>query len=100
MTDIRSKSVTFLAESICAATGAQDASSAAAQLEEAIFQKFGQSTSNDYRGEIRNLGLTLKKDNPNLAQDLVQGTLAPEQLVNMSFEVRSSSEAGVKPILV
>ena len=87
MTDIREKSANFLSESIATATGGQDASGVAAQLEQAIFDKFGQSTSNDYRGEIRNIGLTLKKDNPKLAQDLAAGTLVPEQLVNMSFEV-------------
>ena len=87
MSDIRSKSANFLGDSIAAATGGQDASAAAAQLEQAIHDKFGQSTSNDYRGEIRNIGLTLKKDNPQLAQDLVQGNIAPNQLVNMSTEV-------------
>lgn len=89
MTDIRDKSSQFLADSIAAATGAQGASSTAAQLEQAVYDKFGQSTSNDYRGDIRNIGLTLKKDNPQLASDLVQGKVAPEELVNMSQEVRS-----------
>lgn len=87
MSGIRSKSANFLSESIAAATGGQDAGSAAAQLEQALFDKHGQSTSNDYRGDIRNIGLTLKKDNPQLASDLAQGNLAPEQLVNMSYEV-------------
>lgn len=86
MADIRSKSVDFLGDSIAAATGA-DASTLAAQLEQAVFEKHGQSTSNNYRSEIRSLGLTLKKDNPQLAQDLAAGTVAPEQLVNMSLEV-------------
>lgn len=86
MTDIREKSAAFLGDSLAAATGGDDARSAAAQLEEAIFQKVG-STSNDYRGEVRSIGLTLKKDNPQLAQDVVQGRVAPEQLVNMSSEV-------------
>lgn len=93
MSDIRSKSAKFLGDSIAAATGVQDTSSTAAQIEQAVFDKFGQSTSNDYRGDIRNIGLTLKKDNPQLAQDLVQGSVAPEQLVNMSSEVRSGSDA-------
>ncbi|SPO22497.1 uncharacterized protein UTRI_01175 [Ustilago trichophora] len=92
MSDIRSKSVTFLGDSISAAAGGQDASTAANQLEEAIFQKFDQSTSNDYRGEIRNIGLTVKKDNPQLAQDLVSGKVAPNQLVNMSFEEMKTTE--------
>lgn len=91
MSDIRSKSAAFLGDSIAASTGAQDASSTAAQLEQAVYDKFGQSTSNDYRGDIRNIGLTLKKDNPQLAQDLVQGNVAPNQLVNMSQEVSRSS---------
>lgn len=89
MSDIRAKSANFLGDSISAATGGQDASAASAQLEQAVFDKFGQSTSNDYRGDIRNIGLTLKKHNPQLAQDLVQGKIAPEQLVNMTPEVGS-----------
>jgi len=91
MSDIREKSAHFLADSLAAATGGGDASSAAAQLEEAIFQKLD-STSNDYRGEVRSLGLTLKKDNPQLAQDVLQGRVAPSQLANMSSEVRSTSD--------
>ncbi|SNX82575.1 uncharacterized protein MEPE_01281 [Melanopsichium pennsylvanicum] len=92
MSEIRSKSATFLAESISAATGGQDATSVAAQLEEAIFQKFDHSTSNDYRGKIRNIGLTLKKDNPQLAADIASGTLAPAHLVNMSLEEMKTAE--------
>ncbi|KAJ1032682.1 hypothetical protein NDA16_000704 [Ustilago loliicola] len=92
MSDIRSKSANFLSESIAAATGGQDAGSAAAQLEQALFERHGQSTSNDYRGDIRNIGLTLKKDNPQLASDLAQGTLAPDQLVNMSYEEMKTEE--------
>ena len=56
MSDIREKSANFLSESIAAATGGQDASAAASQLEQAIYEKHGQSTSNDYRGEVRDLG--------------------------------------------
>lgn len=93
MTDIRDKSSNFLSESISSATGGQDASSAAAQLEQALFAKHGESTSNDYRGEVRNLGLTLKKDNPQLANDVLAGNVAPDQLVNMSIEVRSTPKA-------
>ncbi|KAJ9477539.1 Transcription elongation factor [Pseudozyma hubeiensis] len=92
MSDIRSKSANFLADSISAATGGQDASSSATQLEQAVFEKFGQSTSNDYRNDVRNIGLTLKKDNPQLAQDLLQGNVAPGQLVNMSHEEMKTDE--------
>ena len=90
MPDIRQKSVDFLSDSIAAATGGQAADSAAQQLEQAIYDKAGQSTSNDYRGEVRSIGLTLKKDNPQLAQDVVQGRIAPTDLVNMSQEVSST----------
>ncbi|KAJ1033358.1 hypothetical protein NDA13_001350 [Ustilago tritici] len=86
MSDIRSKSASFLSDAIATATGGQNASSAATQLEQALFEKHRQSTSNDYRGDIRNIGLTLKNDNPQLASDLAEGKLAPGQLVSMSYE--------------
>ncbi|CBQ70593.1 conserved hypothetical protein [Sporisorium reilianum SRZ2] len=92
MSDIRTRSTNFLGDSIAAATGGQDASTASAQLEQAVYEKSGQSTSNDYRGDIRNLGLTLKKDNPQLAQDLVEGNIAPEQLVHMTPEELKTEE--------
>ncbi|CDR87705.1 uncharacterized protein SPSC_03484 [Sporisorium scitamineum] len=92
MPDIRTKSANFLGDSIAAATGGQDASAASTQLEQAVFDKFGQSTSNDYRGDIRNIGLTLKNHNPRLAQDLVQGNVAPAQLANMTPEELKTEE--------
>ena len=91
MSDIRQKSVDFLSDSIAAATGGQAADSAAQQLEQAIYDKAGQSTSNDYRGQVRSIGLTLKKDNVQLAQDVMQGRIAPTELVNMSQEVSPPS---------
>lgn len=85
MPDIRDKSVQYLAESLAAASGGQDGSSIAAQLEEQIHGKHG-DTSNDYRAEIRDTGLTLKKDNPQLAAALLSGSTSASQVAAMSFE--------------
>ncbi|PWZ03182.1 hypothetical protein BCV70DRAFT_214646 [Testicularia cyperi] len=96
MTDIRDRSAKFLADSLAASSSEQDASAAASQLEQAIFDEAGQSTSNDYRNEVRSIGLTLKKDNPQLAADLLQGNISATQIAGMSPEDMKSAEQAKK----
>lgn len=91
MPDIRDKSVQYLADSLAAASGGQDGSYAASQLEDQIHTKYG-DTSNDYRAEIRDTGLTLKKDNPQLAAALLNGSTSASDIASMSFEQMKSKE--------
>lgn len=91
MPDIRDKSVQYLADSLAAASNGQDGSSIASQLEEQIHSKHG-DTSNDYRAEIRDTGLTLKKDNPQLATALLSGSTSASEIASMSFEEMKSDK--------
>lgn len=91
MSDIRDKSVQFLADSLSANANGQDGSSIASQLEEQIHSKHG-DTSNDYRSEIRDTGLTLKKDNPQLAAALLSGSTSAAEIASMSFEQMKSDQ--------
>ncbi|EPQ28280.1 uncharacterized protein PFL1_04107 [Pseudozyma flocculosa PF-1] len=95
MSEIRTRSAHFLTESLSSASpsssSSQDLSSLGSDLEAAIHAKHG-DTSNEYRAEVRNLGLTLKRDNPQLAASLVQGTVTAEQVAHMSDDELKSPQ--------
>lgn len=84
--NIRASSARFLSQSIAGSTSAsQDQADAlGASLEGAIHEASSSSTGNEYRQEVRSKGLALKKDNPELARDLVEGNVRPEELAGMS----------------
>lgn len=87
--DIRSRSAKLLETSIAASlsSGSSDVSQLASSLEEAIFQASGSSTGNEYRDAVRQRSLVLKKDNPELATSLVEGTISVEEVARATSQV-------------
>ena len=95
MAHIRSASVKFLTESLVAGAGVSHSSegeSLGKQIEQAIFNTCSGSTDNLYRDTVRQKGLALKKDNPELAQRICSGDLPPEEFAKMQKEEMKSQD--------
>ncbi|KAN0060924.1 hypothetical protein ACQY0O_006658 [Thecaphora frezii] len=89
MDTIRTRSLTFLLHCLSSTSHSSSLPSFAEGLESAIFQKHG-STNNAYRNEVRSKGLTLKKDNPQLVTQLVEGRVSVETLARWEEEEMKS----------
>lgn len=65
----------------------------AMQIEAATYNKIGASTVNgDYRAKVRSLSLNLKdKNNPELREQVLQGVITADRLVEMRSEEMASS---------
>ncbi|CAO1637972.1 unnamed protein product [Parajaminaea phylloscopi] len=100
--DIRARSVSLFESSISAAlTQVQGASAPASQIEqlaasieEAIFSAFEGQTGNEYRNEVRERSLVIKKDNPEVIKRLLNGELGPREFTSASAsDLRSATQA-------
>lgn len=111
MPDIRQASTSFLQSSLAqlatgsggvdavsaATSGLQSegrAASAAAAIEDAVYQQHGGDTGNAYREQMRSLALQLGKHNPDLGLRVLQGQAAPVQVASMDAEVGGGWRAG------
>lgn len=72
--------------------GGQEPGDVAAEVETAIFQKFG-STGAEYGAKVRSIQFNLKDaSNPDLRRRVMTGEIDPQELVNLSPEEMASDE--------
>eukprot|EP00775_Hariotina_reticulata_P005820 gene5820-6061_t len=70
-----------------------DPGEVAAEVEAAIFNKFGSASSAEYKAKVRSLSYNFKDPkNPDLRQRVLLGDIDPQQLIEMSPEELASDE--------
>lgn len=95
--DIRSRSVTLLSTSLSTAVSHAGAAAdqsqleqLAAAIEEATFDSQGAQTGNEYRNAVREKSLVLKKDNPDIVQQLISGKMTPKTFAQATAAVSTA----------
>lgn len=108
--DIRNRSISLLSTSLAGGLEAAGNASAtpsqsqldqaATQIEAALFTTHQESTSNEYRNAIRERSLMLKKDNPQLAAQLLSGSLSFHDFATQpASSLRSSDQKKADEVL-
>lgn len=108
--DIRNRSISLLSTSLAGGLEAAGNASAtpsqsqldqaAIQIEAALFTAHQESTSNEYRNATRERSLMLKKDNPQLAAQLLSGSLSFQDFATQpASSLRSSDQKKADEVL-